>query len=117
MTYMEQRLRVAGYVGRPATCFYNGKPRRGIIKDVKQGPCFPKNDGTFAFADRPYGRVYILWEEIGWPGVKSFKWELVSEFMLLPAEMAPAEKQQAVELQSETIVVVRRMRPTIGGSV
>lgn len=100
---------VSTYVNKPATCYYNGKQRTGHINSVKQGPARRMDTGEFTYQNSPDGDVYVDWLERGDKKCKSFRWDKVIDFYLIPSEEAAA-----VAIESKATLVVKRVRPTLG---
>jgi len=126
----EARKIAENFIGRPALCYYNNKPRVGHIVNVMQGPAYkPKRSKEFRFTEMPDGEVYVDWKERGWKEPRTFKWDRVANFRLgHPPPTKEELVKRAVDMKAlaaeqlanrmESVrtnpAVPKRMRPTIG---
>lgn len=98
------------------TCTYNDKPRKGIVKFVKQGPAIAQSNGEFFYLNAPNGKVYIDFLQTD-GRMRCFLWtKVVDPRLCFGAGTAKTEtiKQVAKEAGLPVFIAVQRPRPMEG---
>lgn len=107
------------YIGRPATCIYNGKRRLGHIDKVKQGPALERPGMTgsdrFEFLDMPDGEFYVDWYEYRTQERRCFKWARVTDYAFyngkIPDREDPKPDKPVLNLD-QPLIIKRSIRIT-----